>query len=470
MGKIRLGLLTILFGTGMVIFGALSALLLLTWPEQASMGRRGGAGQAGGASEDARFVSGEEFGRWRVFDGGAEPTSDEHAQKVRELEKIGYLGGNVEADPDSGITVFDRSRSFSGLNFYTSGHGPEAILMDMEGRELHRWRAKYEEAVEGDPEAETEAIRLSRPDEDREFWRRAALFPNGEVLAIFEGSVLLKVDRDSEILWARVNRAHHDFSVLEDGTIYVLTRKVSIDPDINPNEPVLQDFVTQISPEGKEIRSISLWKAFQNSRHSAHLLDSKRTGDVFHTNTLEVLDGSQEHLSSHFRKGNMLLSIRVLNLIAILDPKAEEIVWTMKGMWRQQHEPTLLDNGNILIFDNLSVFEKDMRYSRVIEFNPLTQEIVWSYAGSPDQPFYSRFCGANQRLPNGNTLITETDNGRVFEVTPNKTIVWEFINPARAGESDELIASVFELIRYESDYATFLSADDPSGNDLPNEG
>ena len=34
-----------------------------------------------------------------------------------------------------------------------------------------------------------------------------------------------------------------------------------------------------------------------------------------------------------------------------------------------------------------------------------------------------------QRLPNGNTLITEGSDGRVFEVTPEHEIVWEFISP-----------------------------------------
>ena len=33
-----------------------------------------------------------------------------------------------------------------------------------------------------------------------------------------------------------------------------------------------------------------------------------------------------------------------------------------------------------------------------------------------------------QRLPNGNTLITESDAGRVFEVTEGGDIVWEFVN------------------------------------------
>jgi hypothetical protein len=43
-------------------------------------------------------------------------------------------------------------------------------------------------------------------------------------------------------------------------------------------------------------------------------------------------------------------------------------------------------------------------------------------------------------LPNGNTLITESDGGRLFEVTADGQIVWEFVNPVRGGEKAGLIA------------------------------
>ena len=43
--------------------------------------------------------------------------------------------------------------------------------------------------------------------------------------------------------------------------------------------------------------------------------------------------------------------------------------------------------------------------------------------------FYSPFISGMQRLPNGNTLITEGSDGRVFEVTKDHELVWEFISP-----------------------------------------
>ena len=70
-----------------------------------------------------------------------------------------------------------------------------------------------------------------------------------------------------------------------------------------------------------------------------------------------------------------------------------------------------------------------MPYSRVIEVNPATNEIVWKYQDSPAWNFFSPRMGNAQRLPNGNTLITESSFGRFFEVTKEQEIVWEYVNP-----------------------------------------
>jgi len=38
-----------------------------------------------------------------------------------------------------------------------------------------------------------------------------------------------------------------------------------------------------------------------------------------------------------------------------------------------------------------------------------------------------------QRLPSGNTLICSGSNGTLMEVTPEKAVVWKYINPTRGG-------------------------------------
>jgi hypothetical protein len=62
----------------------------------------------------------------------------------------------------------------------------------------------------------------------------------------------------------------------------------------------------------------------------------------------------------------------------------------------------------------------------VLEINPVTLELVWSYQGPR---FFSTNISGAQRLPNGNTLITAGAGGRMFEVTREGAIVWEYMFP-----------------------------------------
>lgn len=82
------------------------------------------------------------------------------------------------------------------------------------------------------------------------------------------------------------------------------------------------------------------------------------------------------------------------------------------------------------------------------ELNPTTLARVWEYEGDETHPLDSEFRSDQQRLPNGNTLITESDGGRILEGTPQKDIVWEFVNPVRGGEGDSLILIVDSGTRF----------------------
>ena len=54
---------------------------------------------------------------------------------------------------------------------------------------------------------------------------------------------------------------------------------------------------------------------------------------------------------------------------------------------------------------------------------------LWSYTAPNKSDFFSWFISGAQRLPNGNTLINSGAQGIVFEVTPEKEVVWKFTNP-----------------------------------------
>src|SRR5690606_8445260 len=154
--------------------------------------------------------------------------------------------------------------------------------------------------------------------------------------------------------------------------------------------------------------------------------------------------------------GDLMVCLRNLHLTAIVSPDSGKVVWATTGPWHFPHDPDPLDNGRIMIFDN--IFADGPRAgSRVIEFDPLTQAIDWAYSGSDDEPFVSDVRAASQLLPNGNVLIAESDRGRIFEVTRRGEIVWEFINPVRGGENKELVPIVCGVARYSFDELPFVA-------------
>lgn len=383
-------------------------------------------------------------GRWRESVPRAKPPqgelTEEQVRDVDRLRSIGYLTGSRPAPPVTGLTVHDASRAHRGLNLYTSGHFPGAVLMDMEGNVLHLWERDFRD-VWPDRYADFGS-------ENAQYWRFVHLFDNGDVLAVFEGLGLVKLDRDSRVIWTHAGGDHHDLKVLNDGTICVLAREVSLDPRFNPEHPVLEDFILYLTPDGEEIRRVSVLEALGHSRYAVMLGAVRPKGDVLHTNALEILSGDLAGELPAFGAGNVLVSMRTLSALAVIDMGSEKVAWALKGSWRKQHDPSVLPGGNILIFDNNGNDER----SRVIEIDPTSGDIEWVYKGDPADDFYSQMCGAATRLPNGNTLATESDRGRAIEVTPDGDIVWEYLNPKRAGDKGELVATLFEMTRLPADF------------------
>jgi hypothetical protein len=144
--------------------------------------------------------------------------------------------------------------------------------------------------------------------------------------------------------------------------------------------------------------------------------------DVLHANAVRVLDRAVPGLG---RAGHLLVSVRDLDLVAIVDPEGRRLVWSWgPGVIERQHDPSLTPGGHLLLFDN----RPHVGASRVVEVTPSSGRITWSQEG-----FFSRTRGGAQALPNGNVLIVESDKGRAVEVTRAGEPVWEFFNPDEAG-------------------------------------
>jgi hypothetical protein len=360
---------------------------------------------------------------------------------TEELMALPYLA-YVEDDPEpgkKGVTIFNENLSYSGVNILTSRRLGKAHLLDMEGNVLHSWFSN---------------------EDLRKNWLYSEIDNDGNLVVLIGGFGLVKLDWNSNVLWV-INQSlingvyHHDFEITEEGDVYILSKHIrdveynSVEIPIRENSIVIFDsdgllkkqifFYDVVGDQIPEEDLIKIEKNVKQNVERKELLE-KRIIDVFHSNTVEEIPRD----IGVAKKGDLLFCIRNLNLIGILDVESEEVIWSWgPGILDRPHHPTVLDNGNILVFDN----GRFRNYSRVLELNPITREIVWKYEADPPESFFTQPMGANQRLPNGNTLITESNKGRVFEVTMDGEIVWEFWNI----EFDEKgrRGTIYRMMRYD---------------------
>jgi hypothetical protein len=350
----------------------------------------------------------------------------------------------------SGILQFNREKAYEGYTVFTSSHEQKAFLLSMDGQIVHEWHIPFSKVWSPSPPH----IQLPNPDE-LIVLPKAHIYPNGDLLVIHSsmndtpyGYGLVKVDKNSQVIWKYPHYVHHDVTVGNDGKIYTLTQEL-----VRDKVNWYDDFIVVLSPDGKELKKLSVAKAFRNSEY-ADVIKKIRNWDPLHTNSVQVLNEDMSDKFPLFRKGQVLISPRNLNAIAVVDLEEEKVVWATTGAWRQQHDPDFLSNGNILLFDNKGHIGEGGK-SRVMEINPNTMEIYWQYTGDKNNMFDSPVGSSQQRLPNGNTLITQTCFGRIFEVTLDQKIVWEFMSPFRVPHDDQIVGTVYQAQRFKPDFFQF---------------
>jgi len=241
---------------------------------------------------------------------------------------------------------------------------------------------------------------------------------------------LIEVDWDGNQVWKYVDiYQHHTFCRMENGNT-MIPRLIRLPEEIahrlkggmegtEDRGMIWIDGFREVTPDGKIVWE---WSIADHLDPGIHVLcPLAYRGDGTHMNSCVVL-----------RDGNVLTSLRNIDTICIIDKVTGNIKWQWgPGEISHPHDPSLLENGNILLFDN-GAHRRDgslFCYSRGVEVNPATNKIEWEYKASPPQSFYSALISGCQRLPNGNTLICEGLRGRVFEVTVDGEIVWEYVNP-----------------------------------------
>lgn len=374
----------------------------------------------------------------RAFEGG-----------VAWYEHKGSAPPEEQSAPPTAGTIDKAGKTYDGFTLCMYGGNSRAVLIDMNSKVVHEWHIPFSQLWPVPPH-----IR-GRIEDAAVYFNDGHIYPNGDLLAVVEGPInlqnpsngygLVKLDKDSHVIWKYAEKCHHDLDVAEDGTIYVLVNEMveQVPPQLAyiPT-PCMIDFVDVITPEGKRIKRISLLEAFEDTPYAAlfgklerpripgkmspaaartaFFTDDVRRRDVLHANAVKVLRGALAPKFPLFKAGQLLVSPRHLDAIAVIDPDSEKVVWAARGPWQAQHDPSFLDNGHLLLFDNLG----SQRGSRVLEYDPQTQAFPWMYPDEKGKPFLSEIRGMCQRLPNGNTLIVNSVGGEVWEVTPDREVVW----------------------------------------------
>ena len=357
------------------------------------------------------------------------------------LRAFPYAQGYRPAAQSTGVRLLDAEHVAEGINLYTSGDAPEATLIDASGAVLHRWSKPIQEVWPDAGRTEPDATYSK-------YWRNAALVDDGGVVAIFDYIGLVRVDRDSRLVWASRCGCHHDLQLMPDGSIYALTAARTTRAVQGARIPIVEDFITHLTPTGTVIDSLSLPQAIQRSDYASLWTSADDEGDVLHTNSLQLLPPA---LAAGFAPAGSraaLVSFSAINTIAVVDLDAGTVVWALSGMFSGQHSVGMLDSGRILLFDNGG--NGAAEGSRVIEIDPRTQRVEWRWSGEGAGGLFSERLGEAQRLANGNTLVVESVNGRSIEVAKDGHVVWMFVSPHTAGARNELVASLFHMHRYEA--------------------
>lgn len=375
------------------------ALLLLVWLAPFAAGCGGGAGEAGELAVDSA--------------------------EVERLRALGYVNvaPALPSGAQVGVLTHDERKAASGLTLFTNAKFCSAQLIGMDGRVHHGWRQEP-------------CFR----------WGNVTLTPTGDLLAVWRlpheenpqaaiGSrYLARLDWDGALVWNKQLAVHHDVEMTPDGRILTLTYEFRRIPEADPDVPLRDNSIVMLDGGGEVTDRLSLWDLFHSNGDSFSLQEGKirefeggRELDLFHTNSVEWIR-HPELVGTHdvYRPSSVLICVRNQDTLAILDWDSRELLWTWgQGETSGPHDATLLPGGNVLAFDN--GLGRD--WSRVIEVDPRTSEVVWEYRAEDPRAFHSKIRGASQRLGNGNTLITDSQGGRLFEVTPDGDTVWEFLNP-----------------------------------------
>lgn len=347
------------------------------------------------------------------------------ADEVARLKALGYVDVAEDADGGSGVVRIDRARMQDGYSLFTNAFTCSAQIVDPDGRVVHEWSRKPCFRWDNTtllPDGDLLVVGRDRPDEKRK-GGRASRWEQGQHLA--------RLAWDGTVRWEKRLHAHHDAEPTPDGRISVLVGEDRRIPEVDPTDDVVTDKLAILSPAGEVVEEAGLYDMLRDAPGfvvQQRPRKGEANSDLLHANAIDWM--RRPALAARdplYSIGNVLVCMRHQDAIAIVDWRTKKVVWHWgQGEISGPHDAQVLPNGNILLFDN----GVSRKWSRVLELDPVSRRIAWEWHAPERGTFFSLTRGSNQRLANGNTLVADSDSGRAFELAPDGTIAWEFLNPA----------------------------------------
>jgi len=377
----------------------------------------------------------------------------------------------------TGVLKYDANKALDGYTLFAPNMSKMTYLIDNEGQIVHTWKSNHTPG------------------------RYATLLPNGNLLRGVQyrhkdGSLvrpaplaanwgaLQELDWDGNVVWEykMINddiTAHHGYYRMPNGNTLLLgfervskkeakklgrknIFKGSVKLGKESTDAFWLDFVREVTPKGKIAWEWHLKDHLGTGKNKVNFnyMLPKATGAAYssfdwsHANTVNYL-ADKDQILVNFR--NLAEFILIDHKTGkILDRFGNDTTWNPKA-----NKPSFVDSGDqvvfgphsahripeglpgaghFLIFDNGSE-NPEVQHSRVIEVDMKTKKIVWQYQSKVANSFASQRQGSVQRLPNGNTFVCSANHGHLFEVTPDKKIVWDFVNPVHKGGKVKILTS-----------------------------
>ncbi len=390
----------------------------------------------------APFVYGYAVGRFETFPFAAMNHAWEQFKAVKES-----LTGKL---PDYYIPTSQRrtavlhqpGRVAPGMTLLT-GVGPKGVLfaklVDADGRLEHYWDLDWFRMWPDARHVPADRLPKQRPGADI---HGIVLSPNGDLTFNFGSLAMVQVDVCDRIKWRLPRLTHHAMDQDASGNFWTLDLVLHDKPAPglpNYQPPFEDDGVLEVSPDGRVLRRFSVFDLLRENGLQGLLYMSSidnasttATGDTLHVNDVDVFPASMQ--PGLFKPGDVMVSLRNINVVFVFDPATRKIKQLVAGHFIRQHDTDFLDGSTISVFDNNNVgLPQAEASSRIVQYSFKTGQDAVLFQGSKAVPFYSYFMGKQQRLDNGDLLLTEATQGHALEVNAKGEPVWEYFNQLGGG-------------------------------------